>query len=140
MIRLAHTLKGASANVSAPQVHQAALALEMDLKQGNVTNALILNCGQTLRKLLNTLQEQVPAEKPAVLDQMTPEQARQVLQEAAGLLQRRRPLPAPLLQKLRSALNSVASAQQRESLLQQLNVFELKKAQQTLVEIEQSIA
>ena len=140
MIRLAHTLKGAAANVSAPQVHEAALMLEMDLKQGKSTEMLIQHCDAALKKLLGVLQEKIPSEKPVALDRLAPEQVSQVIQEASGLLQRRRPLPAPLLQQLRSALNSVASEPQRENLRQQLAAFEFKKAQQTLAEIQQGLA
>ena len=37
--RLAHTLKGASANISAPGVRQAALSLEMLARSGDIANA-----------------------------------------------------------------------------------------------------
>ncbi|MFE8031886.1 response regulator [Thiohalocapsa marina] len=143
-VRLAHTLKGAAANVGATQVQAAAAALEAALKEAAEpaqVETRLADCLAALEAARAALQAYLPAPAPfdAAADTACDlAAARADLAELEPLLSGHRLVRDALLERLRSHLGEHAAAE-LEQLCAQIQAFDFKAALATLGEIQRTL-
>lgn len=142
--RLAHTLKGAAANVGAVRLQAAAAALESALEAGTQAAALqplVDDCLAALRAASAALQAGLPTERPAA-PTAPPAQLAAALQDLAeveALLRRHRLVPAALRERLRTHVGQHAAAAALQKLLEQIGAFDFKSALATLAQMQEML-
>jgi len=144
-VRLAHTLKGAAANVGATRVRETAAALEAALKQADEperVDALLTDCLDALQAAFAALQARLPAARPAAAPgggAIDLAAARADLAELKQLLNGHRLVREPLLVRLRDHLGDHAAAAEFDPLSEQIQAFDFKKALDTLSRLEEKL-
>lgn len=135
--RLVHTLKGAAANIGAMEVHDAALALEIDTRAGRPNDGRPVKIA--LDRALSQIRTVVP--EPAALAPDTPldrEAAIGALEEIIALLNTHRLAPDPLVDTVRRYLGAHYS-EAFEGMRQKIEAFDLKGAARAASQLKQTL-
>ena len=139
-VRLAHTLKGAAANVGAVQVQATAEALEaalQDAAEPARVDALLADCLVALEVTRAALRAYLPEASPAAVDTACDLAAvRADLAELEPLLSRHRLVRDALLERLRSHLGDQAPAELGQ-LCAQIQAFDYASAWATLARLKE---
>ncbi len=97
-VRLAHTLKGVSANLGADSLHRKAAVLEKALKEGRVPGKFLIDVEEETAALINAIGESGLSgrnrKEPEGNGVISGEQLREMLQSASDALRMRKPKPA----------------------------------------------
>ena len=144
-VRLAHTLKGAAANVGATQVRETAAALEAALKEGAAperVDALLVDGLDAVQAAHAALQTALPAPPPAAATTGTIVDlaaARADLAELEPLLRGHRLVTTARLQPLRESLGGHPASALCDTLVAQVNAFDFRQALATLAQLQENL-
>ncbi len=135
--RLVHTIKGAAGNLGAESLAQAALALELALKENSPNESLITAFEEALTRLLEGIAvleqpEATSKEKPkGAPSPVDLEPLRPLLEELAMLLKQGNSKAIKKLEALRERLNG-AQAESVAALEEQIDNYEFEEAAESL--------
>ena len=144
-LRLAHTLKGAAANVGAPRVRATATALEAALKAAATperVDALRAECLDALLAAQAALQAALPAPPPAAASAGIPidlAAARAELAVLEPLLRGQRLVTSARLRPLSESLGGHPAAALCDTLVAQVNAFDFRQALVTLAQLQENL-
>ncbi len=148
-IRLSHTVKGISGNISAKELYKASLNLEKELRENNTGNidSLLDNFEDILIQLLKSIEDKVKNEIQDVksetrntvhLIQDHEFKAEPLLTELAELLQQKNVRAETCLKKIKTHLAAFGLTEEIQQLERQINVFDFKNALKTVARIAET--